>query len=91
MPEVRPFPGILYRVPPSEAARVLAPPYDVISPAGQRELEDRDPRNIVRVILNRTPGEAGYAEAGATFRRWMKEGVLAADPQPAFYVLEQQS
>jgi len=89
LPEVRPFPGILYRVPPSEAARVLAPPYDVISPAGQRELEDRDPRNIVRVILNRTPGEAGYAEAGATFRRWMKEGVLAADPQPAFYVLEQ--
>jgi uncharacterized protein (DUF1015 family) len=89
LPEVRPFPGILYRVPPSEPARVLAPPYDVISPAGQRELYDRDPRNIVRVILNRTPGDAGYAEAGDTFRGWLGEGVLALDAEPAFYVLEQ--
>jgi uncharacterized protein (DUF1015 family) len=69
--------------------RVLAPPYDVISPAAQQELYERDPRNVVRVILNRTPGDAGYAEAGATFRRWMEEGVLAADTAPAFYVLEQ--
>jgi uncharacterized protein (DUF1015 family) len=89
LPEIRPFPGILYRVPPPELGLVLAPPYDVISPAAQRELYDRDPRNIVRVILNRTPGEEGYAEAGATFRRWLEEGVLGADPQPAFYLLEQ--
>jgi len=89
VPEVRPFPGIRYRVPPQETARVLAPPYDVISPAGQRELEERDPRNIVRVILTHEPGEAGYAEAGATFRRFLEEGVLVADPAPAFYVLEQ--
>jgi uncharacterized protein (DUF1015 family) len=89
LPEVRPFPGILYRVPPAEVSRVLAPPYDVISPAGQRELYARDPRNIVRVVLNRTPGEEGYAEAGATFRRWIDEGVLAADAEPALYVLEQ--
>ena len=89
MPEVRPFPGILYRVPPAELERVLAPPYDVISPEGQRELYDRDPCNIVRVILNRTPGEEGYAEAGATFRRFLQEGVLAAEREPAFYLLEQ--
>jgi len=89
VPEVRPFPGILYQVPPRDLPKVLAPPYDVISPAAQRELYERDPRNVVRVILNRTPGEAGYAEAGATFRRWMEEGVLAADSAPAFYVLEQ--
>jgi uncharacterized protein (DUF1015 family) len=89
LPETRPFPGILYRVAPAEVGRVLAPPYDVISPAGQRELEARDPRNIVRVILTRTPGEEGYAEAGATFKRWIDEGVLAADAKPALYVLEQ--
>jgi uncharacterized protein (DUF1015 family) len=89
LPEVRPFPGILYRGLTDGVARVLAPPYDVISPAGQRELEARDPHNIVRVILTRTPGEEGYAEAGATFRRWIDEGVLAKDAEPAFYVLEQ--
>ena len=89
MPEVRPFPGILYRVPAPELERVLAPPYDVIPPAYQDELYDRDPHNIVRVILNRTPGEEGYTEAGATFRRFLEEGVLAADREPAFYLLEQ--
>jgi len=89
LPDIRPFPGILYRVPPAELGRVLAPPYDVISPAFQRELYARDPRNIVRVVLNRTPGEEGYAEAGATFRRWLEEGVLAPDPAPGVYLLEQ--
>jgi uncharacterized protein (DUF1015 family) len=89
LPEIRPFPGVLYRVPESELSSVLAPPYDVISPGYQAELYDRDPRNVVRLALNRTPGEAGYAEAGETYRRWLAEGVLAADPEPALYLLEQ--
>ena len=89
MPEIRPFPGIFYRVTEAELPRVLAPPYDVIPPAFQEELYARDPRNIVRVILNRTPGEAGYAEAGATFEKWRAEGLLGPDDEPALYVLEQ--
>ena len=89
MPQVRPFAGIRYQVPSRDLHKVLAPPYDVISPAAQRELYERDPRNVVRLILNQTAGDAGYAEAGATFRRWTEEGVLAADSRPAFYVLEQ--
>jgi uncharacterized protein (DUF1015 family) len=87
--EVRPFPGIRYQLPPRDLGRVLAPPYDVISPALQADLYERDPRNVVRLVLNRTPGEAGYAEAGATFRRWMEEGILAADRRPGYYLLEQ--
>ena len=89
MPEIQPFPGIFYRVTEAELPRVLAPPYDVIPPAFQDELHARDPRNIVRVILNRTPGEAGYAEAGTTFARWRALGLLAPDTEPALYVLEQ--
>jgi len=68
---------------------VLAPPYDVIPPAYRDELYARDPHNIVRVVLNRTPGEAGYAEAGESYRRWLAEGVLAPDPEPSLYLLEQ--
>jgi uncharacterized protein (DUF1015 family) len=68
---------------------VLAPPYDVIPPSYRDELYERDPRNIVRVILNRTPGDAGYEEAGVTWRGWLAEGVLQPDPGPALYVLEQ--
>ena len=87
MAEIQPFQGVHYR--DADLARVLAPPYDVIPPAYQAELYERDPRNIVRVVLNRTPGEAGYAEAGETYRRWLAEGVLEADEAPAVYVLEQ--
>jgi len=87
--EIEPFPGILYRVPEEDLPRVLAPPYDVIPPAYQEELYARDPRNIVRVILNRRPGDDAYREAGETFRRWREEGLLAPDPEPALYVLEQ--
>jgi uncharacterized protein (DUF1015 family) len=88
--ELRPFPGVRYRVPPAELPRVLAPPYDVITPDQQAALEARDPRNVVRVVLNHTPGDAGYDEAGATYRRWLAEGVLAPDPAPALYLLEQE-
>jgi uncharacterized protein (DUF1015 family) len=87
--EIRPFAGVRYRVPDAELPRVLAPPYDVIPPAYQETLYARDPRNIVRVILNRGVGDAAYDEAGTTYRRWLAEGVLAPDPEPSVYLLEQ--
>ena len=89
MPEIRPFPGVFYRVPEGDLPKVLAPPYDVIPPAYQDELYARDPRNIVRLVLNREPGDAGYADAGATYARWLAEGLIAPDPEPALYLLEQ--
>jgi uncharacterized protein (DUF1015 family) len=85
--EIQPFAGIRYR--DADLSRVLAPPYDVITPAHRDELYARDPRNIVRVVLNRTAEDAGYAEAGETYRRWLAEGVLQPDPAPGLYVLEQ--
>ncbi len=89
MPEIQPFPGIRYERDGVELARVLAPPYDVISGAMRDELYARDPHNIVRAVLNRAPGEAGYVEAGETLRGWEKEGVLRREATPALYVLEQ--
>jgi len=87
MPEIQPFGGILYQGAPLE--RVLAPPYDVISKLQRDELYDRHPKNIVRVILNREPGDAGYAQAGQCFREWRQDGTLRADSAPALYALEQ--
>jgi uncharacterized protein (DUF1015 family) len=89
MAEIQPFAGIVYRVEDAALPQVLAPPYDVITPEHQDRLYARDERNIVRVVLNRTPGAGAYEEAGATFARWRAEGVLAEDPRPALYVLEQ--
>jgi uncharacterized protein (DUF1015 family) len=85
--EIQPFAGIRYRA--ADLSRVLAPPYDVISDAYRDELCARDPHNVARVILSRTPDEAGYAETGETYRRWLGEGVLQTDPEPHLYVLEQ--
>ena len=89
MPEIRPFAAIRYRVADSELARVLAPPYDVIPPDYQRALYERDARNVVRLVLNQTEGDAGYGEAGETYRRWLAGGVLAPDAEAGLYLLEQ--
>jgi uncharacterized protein (DUF1015 family) len=89
VPEIRPFAGIRYRVPDAELPRVLAPPYDVISPEYQKMLYERDPRNVVRLVLNRGEGDQGYRDVGQTYQRWLAEGVLAADAEPALYLLGQ--
>jgi uncharacterized protein (DUF1015 family) len=89
VPEIQPFPGIRYERDGAELARVLAPPYDVISPPQRDALYDRDPHNVVRLVLNRTPGEAGYAEAGDTLEAWLEGGVLKRETTPSLYLLEQ--
>jgi uncharacterized protein (DUF1015 family) len=89
VPDIQPFRGLRYRVPPQDLVKVLCPPYDVISPAYRDELYARDPRNVVRVVLSRNQGEGAYEEAGATFRGWIAAGLLVPDPEPSLYLLEQ--
>jgi uncharacterized protein (DUF1015 family) len=67
---------------------VVAPPYDVISPAQQAALYDRSPWNVVRLILPREPERADAA--AATLRDWMASGVLARDADPALYFYSQE-
>lgn len=75
-------------------ADVIAPPYDVITPDMQRELYERHPANIVRVILNRIePGDQpddNYARAAGFVRDWNRQGVMKQDSRPAIYVYHQQ-
>ncbi|MET9970837.1 DUF1015 domain-containing protein, partial [Streptomyces sp. NPDC006356] len=91
--ELTPFRGLRYdpdRV--GGLAAVTSPPYDVVvRPDGLHHLQDADPHNIVRLILPQaaTPG-ARNEQAAKTLRRWLSEGVLAADPEPGLYVYEQR-
>ncbi|MFJ4813825.1 DUF1015 family protein [Streptomyces longwoodensis] len=91
--ELTPFRGLRYdpdRV--GSLAAVTSPPYDVVvRPDGLHQLQDADPYNIVRLILPQatTAGERNEQAAG-TLRRWLAEGVLTADPEPALYVYEQR-
>ncbi|MFG2266353.1 DUF1015 domain-containing protein [Streptomyces sp. NPDC048720] len=91
--ELTPFRGLRYdpdRV--GSLASVTSPPYDVVvRPDGLHHLESADPHNIVRLILPQagTP-DARNEQAADTLRRWLAEGVLAPDPDPALYVYEQR-
>ncbi|TKT00043.1 DUF1015 family protein [Streptomyces lasalocidi] len=91
--ELTPFRGLRYdpdRV--GSLAAVTSPPYDVVvRPDGLHQLQDADPYNIVRLILPQatTAGERNE-QAADTLRRWLAEGVLTADPEPALYVYEQR-
>ncbi|MEU2159040.1 DUF1015 domain-containing protein [Streptomyces sp. NPDC019396] len=90
---LNPFRGLRYvpeRV--GSIAAVTSPPYDVVvRPDGLLHLESADPHNIVRLILPQaeTPAER-HKQAADTLERWLAEGVLAPDPEPALYVYEQR-
>ncbi|ANW20873.1 DUF1015 family protein [Streptomyces clavuligerus] len=90
---LKPFRGLRYvpqRV--GSLAAVTSPPYDVVvRPDGLVHLESSDPHNIVRLILPQaaTPAER-HRKAADTLARWLTEGILAQDPEPALYVYEQR-
>jgi len=82
----RPFRGI--RFSPSRVGAldpVVAPPYDVISSTARDRLLAGSPYNVTRLILN----PEGHVEAAAQYRRWLGEGVLVREKQPAFYLYSQ--
>jgi len=94
VPEIRAFRALRYNPETlPDLARVVAPPYDVVSPERRAELAARDPRNVVAIDL---PVDAGsgdpdekYRQAARTFAGWRSDGTLAKDRQPSLYVYEQ--
>jgi uncharacterized protein (DUF1015 family) len=87
MADIRPFRGIRYNASQVELHRVVAPPYDVISPSLQEELYHQSPYNIVRLILGKE--EDRYTSAANHFDAWQREAVLMRDPDPSVYILSQ--
>jgi uncharacterized protein (DUF1015 family) len=96
--EVRPFRALTYRRrDPEHLARVSSPAYDLVTPAGRDRLAGADPHNIVRLILPRcADGEDGPADgdpagqAAAMLARWLEDGVLHRDAEPALWLYELQ-
>lgn len=80
------FRGLLYnqsKIP--DLSKVIAPPYDVITPEEQESLYGRSPHNIVRLILNRD--RDCYDSAARLFERWQAERILVRDESPSIYFL----
>jgi uncharacterized protein (DUF1015 family) len=86
VPRFEPFPGIRYDTRRVELAAVIAPPYDVLSADDRARYAGRDDHNVVHVdVPLESDGPGRYDAAGETFRRWLSEGMLVADREPAYY------
>ena len=86
MIHITPFRGLLYN--PAkirDLSRVIAPPYDVITPEEQERLYKKSPHNIVHLTLNREPNP--YEEVARLFEQWQADGVFIHSDRPAIYFL----
>lgn len=66
---------------------VIAPPYDVIDDDERADLLSRSEFNIVGVDLPK--GDDPYADAAAELQRWIDEGAMVRDSEPAIWAVEQ--
>src|SRR6476646_10308719 len=82
--EVKPFRAVRYGERAGSLETLVAPPYDVISPAQRDELAARNEHNVVHLTL-----PEDEAAAGATWRDWLEDGTLTADEQPGYWWLSQ--
>jgi uncharacterized protein (DUF1015 family) len=64
--------------------RLVAPPYDVISPVQREDLLARSPYNVVHLTL---PDDE--EQAGRDVTAWREQGVLSRDPEPGYWFLSQ--
>lgn len=95
MPEIRAFRALRYNPETlPDLTKVVAPPYDVISPAQRADLATRDPHNVVAIDLPVDGGAADpdekYRQAARTYAGWRSDGTLRKDRQPSLYVYEQE-
>jgi len=85
MAEIRPFRALRF----DEAVagpldRLVAPPYDVISPALRLDYLARDPHNVVHLTL-----PDSEIEAARDLAAWRAGGVLREEPEPSYWWLSQ--
>ncbi|MDY3559612.1 DUF1015 domain-containing protein [Gemmata sp. JC673] len=96
MADIRGFRGFRYDLGTvGSLSDVVAPPYDVVDAALQKQLYDSSPYNAIRLELTRD--EAGddeinnkYTRAANTLREWVLANVVRQDTARGLYVYEQE-
>lgn len=91
---MRIHPFLAWRPRPEWAARVAAPPYDVLDSDEARTLARNNPLSFLHVSkaeIDLPPAldvhdAAVYAKAVENFNRFRQEGVLVQEPEPALYL-----
>jgi uncharacterized protein (DUF1015 family) len=74
-----------------DLARVVAPPYDVISDEDRVRFYRQDPHNVVRLIAGEvrptdTAEDNKYLRAARFYKLWQEEGVLRRQAEPGLLV-----
>lgn len=90
MPEIRPFRGLRYTAEAGDLSLLVAPPYDVLSPAERDRFASESRYNIVHLTLPEQQPEdrskfVKYARSAATLAEWRREGAMAVEETPVFY------
>lgn len=90
MAVVRPFLGLRYSSEAGPIERLVAPPYDVLTPAERDGYAVRSPHNVVHLTLPEAKSDdrskyVKYARSAATLAEWRREGILLREERPAFY------
>jgi uncharacterized protein (DUF1015 family) len=86
MARIAPFRGLFYNEKKiRDLAKVVAPPYDVVSPDEQERLYKKSPYNFIRLDLNQEPDS--YQSVAQMLTEWQAQGILVRDDVPAIYYL----
>jgi uncharacterized protein (DUF1015 family) len=88
MPQLIPLRGLRYTAEAGPMDELLAPPYDVISPAQQQALANRNSHNAVHLELAEG-GEERYGRVAELIKGWEERGAVKRDDVPMLYVYEQ--
>ena len=97
MAEIKPFKALLYDKDKigGDYAEVMAPPYDVIPANMQEELYNKNPYNVIRLILGKDmegddEKNNKYIRAKNILKEWQQQGVMAKNCEDTFYVYLQE-
>jgi uncharacterized protein (DUF1015 family) len=82
--EVKPFRAVRYGERAGPLKSLVAPPYDVISPAEREQLAERNPHNVVHLTL-----PEDESTAGRVWREWREHGELVDEAEPGYWWLSQ--
>jgi uncharacterized protein (DUF1015 family) len=92
--EISPFSGVRYNQEiAGDMASVICPPYDVISPEGQKAYYEKSEYNVIRLehgitLPTDTKANNKHSRASATFSQWLKDRLLISDHVHSFYIHE---
>lgn len=95
MANIHPFRAYRYTSKAGTLQDLVTQPYDKISPDMQAAYLKKSPHNLVRVILGEHfPGDSEknnvYTRAREFFNEWIAQGLIAQDPEQAFYAYFQE-